>query len=91
MSDADIKLNEKYKQEEIEELNLAGGESDEGDMGFESLHNELTAMKKAICEKLNIPIEQFEKLFEDAKKEEESKPKPKKKTKKNKKKKDEEE
>lgn len=27
-SDADIKLNEKYKQEEIEEMNLAGGEGD---------------------------------------------------------------
>jgi hypothetical protein len=26
LSDADIKLNEKFKQDEIEELNLAGGE-----------------------------------------------------------------
>lgn len=30
LSDADIKLNEKFKQEEIEELNLAGGDSEEG-------------------------------------------------------------
>ena len=35
-SDADLKLNETYKKEEIEELNLAGGSNgDEG--GFESL------------------------------------------------------
>lgn len=35
LSDADIKLNEKYKQEEIEELNLAGdgGDDDGGDDG----------------------------------------------------------
>ena len=36
LSDADLKLNEKLKKEEIEELNLAGGESDEN-AGFESL------------------------------------------------------
>lgn len=30
LSDADIKLNEKFKQEEIEEMNLAGGEGEEG-------------------------------------------------------------
>lgn len=29
LSDADIKLNEKFKQDEIEELNLAGGEGEE--------------------------------------------------------------
>ena len=33
LSDADIKLNEKYKQEEIEELNLAGDGGDGGDDG----------------------------------------------------------
>lgn len=33
LSDADIKLNEKYKQEEIEELNLAGDGGDDGDDG----------------------------------------------------------
>jgi hypothetical protein len=38
LSDADLKLNDKLKKEEIEELNLAGGESDEGeDGGFEAL------------------------------------------------------
>ena len=36
MSDADIALNDKLKQEEIERLNLAGGEGDE-EAGFESL------------------------------------------------------
>lgn len=36
-SDADIKLNETYKQEEIEELNLAGGDSEEEGIGFESV------------------------------------------------------
>ena len=51
MSDADIKLNEKYKQEEIEELNLAGGESEEGDMGFESVKKELNDLRKLILEK----------------------------------------
>lgn len=39
LSDADLKLNDKLKKEEIEELNLAGGESDE-DAGFESLNAE---------------------------------------------------
>lgn len=36
LSDADIKLNEKYKQEEIAELNLAGDSNDDGgdDGGF---------------------------------------------------------
>lgn len=39
LSDADLKLNEKLKKEEIEELNLAGGEDDEN-AGFESLNAE---------------------------------------------------
>lgn len=51
MSDADIKLNEKYKHEEIEELNLAGGESEEGDMSFESVKKELNDLRKLILEK----------------------------------------
>lgn len=51
LSDADIKLNEKYKKEEIEELNLAGGESDEdSDAGFESLKTELAMLKNMILE-----------------------------------------
>lgn len=33
MSDDDLKLNEKYKQEEIEEMNLAGGDDSDGDDG----------------------------------------------------------
>lgn len=49
LSDADLKLNEKYKQEEIEELHLAGGEdSDEGAMG-ESVANKIANM---VLEKL---------------------------------------
>ena len=36
LSDQDLKLNDKLKKQEIEELNLAGGESEE-DVGFESL------------------------------------------------------
>lgn len=50
LSDADIKLNEKYKQEEIEELNLAGGDSDD-EGGFESVKQELVELKKMILEK----------------------------------------
>lgn len=37
LSDADIKLNEKLKQEEIEELKLAGCDSDDEEGGMESL------------------------------------------------------
>lgn len=49
LSDGDISLNEKYKQEEIEELNLAGGEGGEEEAGFESLSKE---DKKLILEVL---------------------------------------
>jgi hypothetical protein len=49
LSDADLKLNEKFKQEEIEELHLAGGEnSDEAAMG-ESLVDKIANM---VVEKL---------------------------------------
>lgn len=51
LSDADIKLNEKYKKEEIEELNLAGGEDESGDAGFESIKAELKELRKMILEK----------------------------------------
>ena len=37
LSDQDIKLNDKLKQKEIEDLNLAGSESSEEDAGWESL------------------------------------------------------
>lgn len=49
MSDADIALNDKLKQEEIERLNLAGGESGDDGMGFESL---LPEDKKMLLELL---------------------------------------
>lgn len=50
-SDQDLALNHKFKQEEIEELNLAGSENNEEDSGFESLTQEdknliLEAIKK---------------------------------------------
>jgi hypothetical protein len=49
LSDADLKLNDKFKQEEIEELHLAGGEnSDEAAMG-ESLVDKIANM---VVEKL---------------------------------------
>ena len=49
MSDADIALNDKLKQEEIERLNLAGGEGYEEEAGFESL---LPEDKKMLLEML---------------------------------------
>jgi hypothetical protein len=50
LSDADLKLNDKLKQEEIEELNLAGAESD--DPMAESIdYNKLANM---IVEKLSL-------------------------------------
>ena len=53
LSDADIKLNEKYKQDEIEELNLAGSDPDESEAGFESLRQELAEVKSMILERMN--------------------------------------
>lgn len=53
LSDADIKLNEKYKQDEIEELNLAGADHDEAEAGFESLRQELAEVKSMILERMN--------------------------------------
>lgn len=51
LSDQDIKLNEKYKQEEIDELNLAG--SEDSDMtGFESLRQEIDNMKLVLEDKI---------------------------------------
>lgn len=50
LSDADLKLNEKYKQEEIEELHLAGSEnSDEAAMGESTLVDKIANM---VVEKL---------------------------------------
>lgn len=57
LSDADIKLNEKYKKEEIEELNLAGGDDESTDAGFESIKQELADLKKMIVEHMsNSPL-----------------------------------
>ena len=44
-------MNEKYKQEEIEELNLAGSE-DGSDTGFESMKQEIATLRQMIVEKL---------------------------------------
>jgi hypothetical protein len=49
LSDQDLALNNKLKQQEIEELNLAGGEGSEEEAGFESLSKE---DKKLILEVL---------------------------------------
>lgn len=78
LSDADLKLNDKLKQEEIEELNLAGSEGgSEDDMGFgESIdYNKLANM---IVEKLSnksILTEEKTKISKNA-----TKDKPKKKS-----------
>lgn len=54
LSDADLKLNEKLKQEEIEELHLAGGEnSDEMAMG-ESVAIDYDKLSNMIVEKLAV-------------------------------------
>ena len=49
LSDGDLALNDKLKQEEVEELNLAGGEGGDEEAGFESLSKE---DKKLILEVL---------------------------------------
>lgn len=58
LSDADLKLNEKLKQEEIEELHLAGGEnSDEMAMG-ESLEDKIANMVvEKLMQKTNLITE----------------------------------
>ena len=57
LSDADLKLNEKLKQEEIEELHLAGGEnSDEAAMG-ESVAIDYDKLSNMIVEKLAVKHE----------------------------------
>jgi hypothetical protein len=87
MSDADIALNDKLKQEEIERLNLAGGEGGEDDgMGFESL---LPEDKKMLLEMLQYAkknAKQVNEAEEEKSDKHEEKPK-----KKSKKKQDEEE
>jgi hypothetical protein len=52
LSDADLKLNDKMKQEEIEELNLAGGEnSDPENLGESIDYDKLANM---VVEKLSL-------------------------------------
>lgn len=53
LSDADIKLNEKYKQEEIEQLNLAGSD-DESGCEFESIRQELEEVKSMLLEQMKL-------------------------------------
>ena len=50
LSDQDIKLNEKYKQEEMDELNLAGGENEDD---FEVLKQGLADLKVVVEKKLD--------------------------------------
>ena len=87
MSDADIALNDKLKQEEIERLNLAGGEGyEDEETGFESL---LPEDKKMILEMLQYAkknAKQVNEVEEEKSDKKEEKPK-----KKSKKKQDEEE
>lgn len=96
LSDADIKLNEKYKQDEIEELHLAGGESSDAQaMGsMEAMQQEIEHLRSMILEKLaNHPVnEKKDEKKEDKKpeKKEEDDDKPVKKTKKTTKKNEEE-
>jgi hypothetical protein len=66
MSDADIALNDKLKQEEIERLNLAGGEGGEDDgMGFESL---LPEDKKMLLEMLQYAKDKAKQVNESSEK-----------------------
>ena len=52
LSDADLALNDKLKQQEIEEWNLSGneGEGNEEDMGFESMADKIANL---VLEKLS--------------------------------------
>ena len=69
LSDQDLDLNRKLKQQEIEELNLAGGEGGEEEAGFESLSKEY---KKLILEVLKkSKKKKSKKEPEEVKKEEE--------------------
>jgi hypothetical protein len=87
MSDADIALNDKLKQEEIERLNLAGGEGGDEEAGFESL---LPEDKKMLLEMLQY-AKKNAKQVNEAEEEKSDKQEEKPKKKKSKKKQDEEE
>ena len=79
MSDADIALNDKLKQEEIERLNLAGGEGYEDEAGFESL---LPEDKKMLLEMLQYAKKNAKRVNEAEEKSDKQEEKPKKKSKK---------
>jgi hypothetical protein len=79
MSDADIALNDKLKQEEIERLNLAGGEGDGEEAGFESL---LPEDKKMLLEMLQYAKKNAKQVNEAEEKSDKQEEKPKKKSKK---------
>ena len=87
MSDADIALNDKLKQEEIQRLNLAAGEGGDEEAGFESL---LPEDKKLLLEMLQFAKEHAKQVNE-AEEETTDKHEEKPKKKKSKKKQDEEE
>ena len=81
LSDADIKLNEKYKQEEIEELNLAGGDDDGSGENFEALKAEIKQLRAMIMEKAsNHPGQQVSEAEGKTKENKDDDPKPKKKS-----------
>lgn len=72
LSDGDISLNEKYKQEEIDELNLAGGEGGgEEEAGFESLSKEDKKLILEVLKKSKKKKSKKETKEEEIKKEEE--------------------
>ena len=79
MSDADIALNDKLKQEEIERLNLAGGEGGDEEAGFESL---LPEDKKMLLEMLQYAKKNAKQVNEAEEKSDKQEEKPKKKSKK---------
>lgn len=60
LSDADLKLNEKLKQEEIEDLNLAGSDNDEEEGGME-------ALKDMSAEELKTIINEAQKQLDKCK------------------------
>jgi hypothetical protein len=61
LSDADLKLNDKMKQEEIEELHLAGGESsDEMGLGESVVDKIANMVVEKLAQKANLLIENKE-------------------------------
>lgn len=80
MSDADMALNAKLKEEEVNRLHLAGDEtSEDGEAGFESL---LPEDKKLLLEMLQFAKERAKKLNEVEEEKSDKQDKPKKKSKK---------